>query len=89
MVLSLGVPGSLAIDVNGSRLDCVFVGTDGAAADYFTMIKGPPAPTNAPATTGGQQAPVETRSANQKIAFSQIGLAASPSPESSAALQAM
>jgi len=48
MFISLAVLGSLAIDVNGDRLDVVFLQTNGVAGDYFTILKAPP-PTNAPA----------------------------------------
>ncbi|MCI0744792.1 MAG: metallophosphoesterase [Verrucomicrobia subdivision 3 bacterium] len=45
MVLSLNRLGSLILDIDGHRLDVKFVRENGLVQDYFTMIKGPLAPT--------------------------------------------
>ena len=39
MVTSQNWPGSLAIDVNGPRLDCKFIDLYGSPTDYFTILK--------------------------------------------------
>lgn len=45
---ALNIAGSVALDINGPRLDLTFVDTNGAVRDYFTMLKGgagpPPGP---------------------------------------------
>lgn len=42
MFTSLNVLGSVAVDINGSRLDARFVDSSGATRDYFSIIKGYP-----------------------------------------------
>jgi len=41
MVESLNLLGSLVLDVAGNRLDAHFIGSNGAALDSFTIVKGP------------------------------------------------
>ena len=40
MFISLGVLGSMVLDVYGNRLDAVFLDSTGAVQDYFTLTKG-------------------------------------------------
>ncbi|HEU5181614.1 MAG TPA: metallophosphoesterase [Candidatus Polarisedimenticolia bacterium] len=42
MFVSLNQLGSLALDVNGRRLDARFVNSSGQVGDLFTLFKGPP-----------------------------------------------
>ncbi len=44
MFISLNVLGSMVLDVNGSRLDAVFLDSQGGIQDSFTILKAPPAP---------------------------------------------
>jgi hypothetical protein len=49
MYISLNLLGSMVLDVNGTRLDAQFLGSDGARLEYFTIQKPPrtlPAPSN-------------------------------------------
>lgn len=40
MLVSLARLGSMVLDVNGNRLDAIFLNEEGERLDYFTMIKG-------------------------------------------------
>jgi hypothetical protein len=44
MAVSLRELGSVVLDVEDNRLDATFLDADGAAADRFTLLKGPPPP---------------------------------------------
>lgn len=50
MFLSLARLGSMVIDVDGNRLDAVFLSEKGERLDYFTMLKGATVPTAAGAS---------------------------------------
>ena len=51
MFISLNYYGSMVLDVNGGRLDALFLRENGIVEDSFTIIKGPPAtPPEAPST---------------------------------------
>lgn len=66
MYISMNELGSLVIDVNGNRLDLVFLRETGVAADHFTMIKGTTS-TTPPAAPSGLSATA--------VSISQINLA--------------
>ena len=42
MYISLNSLGSMVLDVNGKRLDAIFLNSSQAVADYFTIVKGNP-----------------------------------------------
>jgi hypothetical protein len=44
MFISLNVLGSMVLDVNGNRLDAVFLDSTGAIRDYFSIVKGTGSP---------------------------------------------
>jgi hypothetical protein len=44
MYLSLNINGSVVLDVNGNRLDAVFLDYQGQVLDHYTMTKGPDCP---------------------------------------------
>ena len=54
MFISLNNLGSMVLDFSGDRLDAKFLRENGAAADYFTIVKGAvaPAPPAAPTALG-------------------------------------
>jgi hypothetical protein len=41
MIVSLGVPGSLVLDVDGLRLDARYLDTEGRVRDHFAIVKEP------------------------------------------------
>jgi phosphodiesterase/alkaline phosphatase D-like protein len=60
MFVSLNVLGSMVLDVDGNRLDAVFLDSTGARRDYFTLVKGttlaaPAAPTSLSAAAASSQ----------------------------------
>jgi hypothetical protein len=59
MYFSQAVLGSLVLDVQGNRLDAAFLDSTGVRRDYFTIVKGAPAPA-APAASpfGGTPRPI-------------------------------
>jgi hypothetical protein len=56
MLFALNVAGSLALDFSGSRLDVSFIDTNGTRRDYFTVLKGEPAPYLGSGLAGAQHA---------------------------------
>jgi hypothetical protein len=52
MYTSMGVAGSVVLDVNGNRLDATFLDSAGARRDWFTILKGT-STTAAPAAPSG------------------------------------
>jgi phosphodiesterase/alkaline phosphatase D-like protein len=66
MYFASGSVGSLVIDVEGGRLDMVFLKSDATLGDHFTLLKAAP-PTNAPAAPSDLAATV--------IAYNRINLA--------------
>jgi predicted phage tail protein len=60
MFISLNVLGSMVLDVDGNRLDAVFLDSTGVRRDYFTLVKGttlapPAAPGGLTATAASSQ----------------------------------
>ena len=54
MFVSMATLGSMVLDIDGNRLDAIFLDNSGVRRDYFTIVKGtvPKAPTNLAATSG-------------------------------------
>jgi hypothetical protein len=51
MYVSLNALGSVVVDVDGDRLDGVFLDDTGTIRDHFTLVKGEPTPTTSTSTT--------------------------------------
>lgn len=52
MFVSVNVLGSMVLDLNGNRLDAVFLNASGVTQDHFTIIKTPASPTLPAPPTG-------------------------------------